>query len=178
MTLDLTYVASQIFVLGNFAFLAASYFAKDKPRIVRWQFASLISNTVGYGLLGAWSGLAMCVIALARNGYMLWDEKRNGISEQITRKDVSFLIVVYAAVLAAATLTYSGPLSLLIVAAFALQTFAIWQKSPRTYKALGIPMAILYMAYNAYVRSLFGTILEVVVLVAAVAGFMLDLKKK
>lgn len=177
MKLNWIYIASQIFVLGNYTFLAVSYFAKDKQQIVRWQTVATASNTFGYGLLGAWAGLAMCCIALVRNAYLTWDAKRHAATNRITRHDVIFLIAVYAAVLVAAILTYNGPLSLLIVAAFALQTFSIWQKRAHLYKFIGIPLALLYMAYNAYVRSLFGTILEAVVLGAATVGYILDRKK-
>ena len=118
----------------------------------------------------------MCAIAVARNSYILWDEHHFGKSETTTRRDYILLGVVCLAIIVLAIFTYNGPLSLLVVLAFSLQTLAIWQKEPLMYKFIGIPMALLYLAYNDYVASLFGVVLEIVVLLFAVTGFILELR--
>ena len=149
--MDTAYIFSQIFTIIMYALLAATYFAKSKRAIVIISGASLIANILAYVLLGAWTGLAMCVVAMLRNLYILWDEKRHGKSDKIERKDVIFLIVVYIAIILATIPTYEGFLSLLSVFATSVYTYSIWQKSTRIYKFCGIPVGILWIAYNAYV---------------------------
>lgn len=173
---DTAYILSQIFTIITYALLAATYFAKDKRAIVIISGASLVANILAYILLGAWTGLAMCVVAMLRNIYILWDEKKHGKSDKISRRDVVFLIVVYVAIILVTIPTYEGFLSLLSVFATAVYTYSIWQKSTRVYKFCGIPVGILWIAYNAYVQSIFGVILEAVLLVASIVGYVSEIK--
>lgn len=78
MEIDFIYILSQIFTTLMYALLAWTYFLKDKRKIVIVSALSLVANTIAYILLGAWTGLAMCVVAMLRNLYILWDEKKYG----------------------------------------------------------------------------------------------------
>ena len=176
--MDIAYVFSQIFTVIMYVLLALTYFAKSKRSIVIISGASLIANIWAYVLLGAWTGLAMCVVAMLRNIYMLWDEKKHGKSDKITKKDVIFLIAVYIAIILVTIPTYEGFLSLLSVFATSLYTYSIWQKSTKIYKFCGIPVGILWIAYNAYVNSIFGVILESALLVASTIGFFAEVRGK
>ena len=69
--MDIMYIFSQVFTIIMYALLAATYFAKSKRSIVVINGAALIANAVAYILLGAWTGLAMCVVAMLRNLYIL-----------------------------------------------------------------------------------------------------------
>ena len=80
MEVDFVYILSQIFTIIMYALLAWTYFLKDKRKIVIISAASLVTNIVAYILLGAWTGLAMCIVAMLRNLYILWDETRNAIT--------------------------------------------------------------------------------------------------
>lgn len=175
--MDITYIVSQIFTIIMYVLLAATYFTKSKRAIVVISGASLIANIIAYVLLGAWTGLAMCIVCLFRNLYILWDEKKYGKSEKIRKKDVVFLIIVYIAIIIATLFTYEGFLSLLSVFATSLYTYSIWQKKTKVYKFCGLPVGILWIAYNAYVQSLFGVILESALLVASVIGFIAEVRK-
>lgn len=174
--MDTAYIFSQIFTIIMYALLAATYFAKNKRAIVIISGASLVANILAYILLGAWTGLAMCIVAMLRNIYILWDEKKHGKSDKISIRDVIFLIVVYVAIILVTIPTYEGFLSLLSVFATSVYTYSIWQKSTRVYKFCGIPVGILWIAYNAYVQSLFGVILEAVLLFASIAGYVSEVK--
>ena len=175
--MDIAYIVSQIFTIIMYVLLAATYFTKSKRAIVVISGASLIANIIAYVLLGAWTGLAMCIVCLFRNLYILWDEKKYGKSEKIRKKDVVFLIIVYIAIIIATLFTYEGFLSLLSVFATSLYTYSIWQKKTKVYKFCGLPVGILWIAYNAYVQSLFGVILESALLVASVIGFIAEVRK-
>ena len=175
--MDTTYILSQIFTVIMYAFLAVSYFAKRKCSIVILSVLSLIANILAYVLLSAWTGLAMCIVALFRNFYILWNEKKRGKSKKIAKRDIIFLIIVYIAIILATIPTHEGFLSLLSVFATSLYTYSIWQKSTLIYKFCGIPVGILWIAYNAYVQSIFGVILEFLLLIVSTTGYIIAVKK-
>ena len=171
-----TYILSQIFTIIMYSLLAWTYFLKDKNNIVTISALSIIANVIAYILLGAWTGLAMCIVAILRNLYILWDEKHHGKSEKLKQRDYIFLALTYLGIIFATIPTYEGPLSLLSVFATSTYTYSIWQKSTKIYKFCGIPVGILWIAYNAYVRSIFGVILEGILLIVSIAGYITEVR--
>ena len=89
-----------------------------------------------------------------------------------------FLIFLYILCIISAVYTYEGFLSLLSVFATMIYTFSIWQKNTTVYKICGIPIGILWIAYNLYVKSLFGIILESIILVCSILGYILATRNK
>ena len=176
MEMNFTYVLSQIFTILMYAFMAWTYFLKEKRQIVIVSVLSLIANIIAYILLGAWTGLAMCVVAMLRNFYILWEEKKYGKREKLEKRDYIFLAVVYIGIILATIPTYEGPLSLLSVFATSVYTYSIWQKSTKIYKFCGIPVGMLWIAYNIYVKSIFGVILEAILLIASAIGYIKEIR--
>ena len=176
MELSVTYVASQVFTIIMYALLAITYYVKNRKAILILNLISLIANGLAYVLLNAYSGLAMCIIALVRNIVFLVDKKRNGKTDEIYKKDVIILILVYIACIISAVVTFEGFLSLLSIFATMVYTYSVWQKKTKVYKFLGIPVGILWVAYNFYVKSIFGVILEGILLICSVTGYMLERK--
>jgi len=141
------------------------------------NFFALVANMVTYILLGAWSGLAMCVVALIRNLIFIFDEKKNGKRDKINKTDIIILVVLYAISIISAIFTYDGFLSLFSVFATMLYTYSVWQKKTNIYKLLGIPMGILWVIYNTYIMSIFGIILEGILLICSITGYISEIKK-
>lgn len=75
-------------------------------------------------------------------------------------------------------ITYDGFFSLLSVFATMLYTYFVWQKNTTTYKLLGIPIGILWIAYNIYIFSIFGIILETILLICSISGYILEKNSK
>lgn len=176
MELTTTYIISQVFTIVMYGLLAITYYVKNRKTVLVISFLSLIANAIAYILLKAYSGLAMCVIALIRNIYFLIDEKKNGKQDEITKKDIFVLAILYIISIISAVFTYEGFLSLLSVFATMLYTYSVWQKKTSIYKLCGIPVGILWVAYNLYVKSVFGVILEGILLVSSSIGFWLESK--
>ena len=176
MEIVFIYILSQIFTILMYALMAWTYFLKDKRKIVIVSAFSLVASIIAYILLGAWTGLAMCVVAMLRNLYILWEEKKNGKRETNEKRDYIFLAIVYLGIILATIPTYEEFLSLLSVFATSIYTYSIWQKGTRIYKFCGIPVGILWIAYNAYVKSIFGVILEAFLLIASVIGYVAEVK--
>ena len=76
-----------------------------------------------------------------------------------------------------AVITYDGFLSLLSVFATTLYTISVWLKKTKIYKLLGIPIGILWVLYHIYIMSIFGTILEGILLICSTTGYLLESKK-
>ena len=176
MDWNVTYVLSQVFTILMYGLLAITYYVKNRKTVLVLSFLSLIANAIAYILLKAYSGLAMRVIALVRNIYFLMDEKKNGKQDEITKKDIFVLVILYIISIISAVFTYEGFLSLFSVFATMLYTYSVWQKKTSIYKLCGIPVGILWVAYNLYVKSVFGVILEGILLVSSSIGFWLESK--
>ncbi len=176
----LAYVFSQIFTVIEYGLLGASYLAKNRKLVVLLDIASMTSGIVAFLFLGADLGMAMSVVVLLANFYYLWDENKHSKKERsrLHPRDYVVLTVVLVVIAGLAWATYDGPLSLLSVAATTLYEISIWQKSTRVYKLLGIPVALCWMAYNGFVRSIFGVICEACMLVASTVGYVRELKKR
>ena len=67
MEITVTYVFSQIFTILMYILLAISYYAKNRKSVLILGFLSVIANGIAYILLKAYTGLAMCIVALIRN---------------------------------------------------------------------------------------------------------------
>lgn len=177
MDWSVTYILSQIFTIINYALLGSTYYAKDRKKVLILNFSNIIAEGMSYIFLNAWTGLAMCIVALIRNGIFLLDEKKNGKRDKINKKDVIILIVLFIILIVSGIFTYDGFLSLLSVFATALYTYSVWQKNTKIYKLLGIPIGILWVLYNIYIMSLFGIILEGTLLICSTTGYILEAKK-
>ncbi len=178
MEFTVSYILSQVFTVLTYGLLALTYYAKDRKKVLIINFLSLVANGIAYIFLNAWTGLAMCVVALIRNIIFLIDEKKNGKRESINRTDVIILVILYVISIISAILTYDGFLSLLSVFATALYTFSVWQKKTNIYKLLGIPIGILWVSYNIYIMSIFGIILEAILLICSITGYLLEGRKQ
>lgn len=177
MEITTTYIISQIFTIMMYVLLALTYYAKNRKTVLIISFLSLIANGVAYILLNAYTGLAMCVVALIRNILFLVDERKHGKKEQIEKKDIMILIVLYVITIISVFFTYDGLFSLLSVFATMLYTYSVWQKKTKIYKLLGIPIGILWILYNIYVKSIFGIILEAILLICSTTGYLLERKR-
>lgn len=177
MEITTEYILSQIFTIITYVFLAATYYAKNRKVILTISFLSIVANGIAYVFLNAYTGLAMCIVALLRNIIFLVDEKKNGKRDYIDKKDVVILIVLYAISIISTFFTYTDFLSLLSVIATMLYTYSVWQKKTEVYKFLGIPIGILWVFYNIYIKSIFGIILETILLICSITGYLLEKKE-
>ena len=177
MNWNITYILSQIFTIITYVLLALTYYAKDRKKVLIISFLSIIANGIAYIFLTAWTGFAMCIVALIRNIIFLVDEKKNGKRDKINKIDIIILIALYIISIISTVFTYDGFLSLLSVFATCLYTFSVWQKKTNIYKLLGIPIGILWILYNIYIMSIFGIILETILLICSITGYLLERKK-
>lgn len=178
MEITITYIISQFFVILNYVFLAITYYSKDRKRILFLNFCSLTSIGIAYIFLSAYTGLSMVILSIIRNIIFLLDEKKFGKTTEISKREIFILILIYIITITFAVFTYNEFLSLLSVFATMLYTFSVWQKKTIIYKALGIPVGLLWLFYNIYISSIFGIILETILLLSVINGWIIEKKKE
>ena len=176
MELTIAYIVSQIFVIINRVLLLVSYQLKNRKNILIVSLLALLANGVVYILLSAWSGLAMVFVAIVRNIIFMLDEKKNGKSQKITKRDVGILVVLYVISIISAIFTYEGILSMMSVVATMLYTYSVWQKKTKVYKILGIIIESVWIIYNIYICSIMGVILNISLLISASIGLNREYK--
>ncbi len=177
MEWTLEFIVSQIVTILMYMLLAITYYVKNRKTVLVISFLSLLANAIAYILLHAYTSLAMCGVALVRNIYFLMDEGKNGKREEISRKDIVVLCVLYGITIVATMFTYEGFLSLLSVFATMIYTYSVWQKKILVYKLCGIPVGVLWVFYNLYVKSVFGVALEGILLGCSIVGYGLEKRK-
>jgi len=167
-----TYIISQVVTIFVYIFLSLTYCVKRRRLILAFSFTSNFLNAIAFILLGAYTSSAMCAISIFRDIIFLIDEKINGKSDKITKKDVGILAFVYGICIIAIACTFKGPLTLLYATASMLYTFSIWQKNNKLYRFLGIPVTLIVILDSIIIKSVFGALLQGVVLITSIAGFV------
>lgn len=172
------YIISQIFTIISYAFIASTYHSKKRKTIIILNILTQLSFLVAYSLLGAWSGFAMGIVAIIRNIIFIIDENKNGKREYMNKLDVIILIATSVISIISGIFTYNDIFSVLPVIATIIYTYTVCQKNIKTYKLLGIPIEVLWICYNFYIKSLFGIILEIIMLVICIWGYLVEMKEK
>jgi len=156
---NFTYIISQVITAIFYGLLTWSYFLKTKKSIIIVGTISVLLNAVVFILLGAWTGLAMCIVALVRNLVCYLADNKSHDKKHFGTSWLFFIIILLA-IITVTIPTYDGFLSLMSVFATTLYSYSIWQKKPIVYKLCGVPVGILWIIYNIYIVSLFGIVLE------------------
>ncbi|MCI9086990.1 MAG: YgjV family protein [Clostridia bacterium] len=177
MELTATYIVSQVFAILMYILLASTYYLKNRKTVLTINVIAMVAQAISFICLKAYTGLAMDIVAIIRNIIFMIDEKKNGKSEQNTKKDIIILVVLYVITILLSVFTYSGLPSLFSVLGTFLYTYSVWQKNTNTYKLLGIPTSVSWIAYNIYIKSIFGGILESIVLICSGVGYLLTKRK-
>lgn len=178
MELTTTYIISQVLTVIAYIFIGATYQVKKRKAILILNVLSQIGFGIAYILLQAWSGLAMTVVALIRNFIFIIDENKNGKRSNIGKTDITILVIVLLICILSAIFTYDGFLSILPIIATMLYTYAICQKNVKIYKLLGIPIETLWILYNIYIMSIVAIILETIMLLNCIIGYLREIKEK
>lgn len=172
------YIISQIITVLYYAILSLSYLLKDRNKILTANFIAHIGQTSAMIMLNGYTGAAMSAIMMARDLILLIQEKQKAKGKNINEKfDMAVLIITILLVIVLTIFTYNGLLSLLSVVATLITTFALWQKDVKRYKILGVVAGILWLAYNIFIYSIMGIILEIILVISSIIGCVKEFKK-
>ena len=178
MEITTQYILSQIITIISYTCLAVTYCIKKRKTILVLSFSANFLNACAYFLLNAYTSSLMCGVSILRDIVFIIDAKINGKSDKIAKKDIFILIGVYAVSLAAIAITFKGFGSLMYTAAAMLYTYSIWQKNNKIYRYLGILCGILVILDCIYIKSIFGFILQSIVVTCTIIGVIRSRKEE
>ena len=172
MEIDQTYIMSQVFTILMYALLGVTYQVKSRRKILILSIFSNAFQGIAYLLLNAKSGFVMCVLAILRGTAMMLISDKIKDEKKSKRAYLCVIIVFYICAIISAKITYEGIWSMLSIIATLIYTYSIWQKNEKVYKVLGTPVSICWVAYNFFVKSAYGVILESVILICSIVGYV------
>ncbi len=175
-SLSSQYIASQIVTIFVYVFLSLTYCVKNRRAILAFSFLSNFLNSIAFILLGAYTSSIMCAISIFRDIVFIIDQKINGKSDKITKKDYAILAMIYGISLASIIATYKGPWSLIYASGSMLYTYSIWQKNNKLYRFMGIPVTLIVIVDSICIKSVFGVLLQTVVLICSAVGYFKENK--
>lgn len=179
MEITVIYIISQIITVAYFAILSFSYLLKDRKQILGANFLAHIGQASAMAMLNGYTGSAMSIIMMLRDLTLLIQENKKSKGKEINKKvDFIILIITVILIIGLTIFTYNGPLSLLSVVATLVTTYALWQKNVKIYKILGLIAGILWLAYNIFIMSIMGIILETILVICSIIGYIKDIKNE
>ncbi|MDR1101376.1 MAG: YgjV family protein [Clostridiales bacterium] len=165
-----SYIISQALTIFAYVVLGISFFRCNKREIQVLNIVSCIFFSGGFFLLRAYSGVAMQVIITLHLlvFILLRREKESVFSVALT----------LAAMTAVAFFTYETPLSMLSVGGSFVYMTSLCQQKSLNFKLLNTASCILWLAYQIYIYSIFGIILEVLLLASTIAGAAREVRQR
>lgn len=178
MEITCLYIISQIITVIYYGILSLSYLLKNRRKILSANFIAHIGQATAMVMLKGYTGAAMAVIMMLRDITLLIQETKKSNGKKASKSiDLTILIITVILIVSLTIFTYNGPLSLLSVVATLITTFALWQNNVKLYKLLGIIAGVLWLAYNIFILSIMGIILETIIIVCSLIGYINDRKK-
>ena len=171
------YIISQVLVVIIYIMLCATYFFKNREKIL---FMSVVLNALqsaSFLFLGGFTGMSMCFFNISRDTFLYLDSKNKKQSELLTNRDYVVLIVLLIVINIMSVISYDNIWSLFTIIGTIISTISVWQKDSKIYKLLGITVSVFYLGYYVVLRSVFAILLESILFVSTVLGYILDIKK-
>jgi len=160
MDLPLSYIASQILVIIYYLIYSWTFHLKDSNKILIFGIIATIISSISYLLLNAYTGMAMCFVAIVRN-LLFTKDKKNTLN----------LTLIFILTIIASIFTFNNYFCLFNIIATLIYTYALWQKNTKTYKLLGVIVNGLMIIYDIYINSVFGVILISIAFISSIVGF-------
>ena len=166
-------IAAQLVGFVAMALLVSSFQMKTRAGILKVQLVSESLWVLHYFLLGAYTGMALNVVAAVR----CYVYGRRGIKKWA---DSNYIPVMFFTVAVLTCIfTWSGPISLLPTASICLNSFVQWSKKPRIIRIFSIPGCACWLVFNYLSGSYAGVLTEILDLISiATAIVRYDVLKK
>lgn len=142
-----------------------SYQMNTKRSLLLVQTAATACTCLAYLFLGAASGFALNVVCIIRN-VVFYFQKGSGKGHMIPALLLATAMVVLG------TLSWQGPVSLLIIAALAANTVFLSFGNPQLLRKSILGTSSLVLLYNIFVFSLGGIANESLAIVSSIVGIV------
>ena len=142
------------------------YQQKDRKNLLKIKLLSDFCWALHYGLLFAFSGMAVCLVGFAREITLIFTDDENA-------KTRRWLLIAFALCsIITSTFTMKDWFGLLPAVASIIAVFSYWQQKPTLTKILGVPISISMVTYDIMRFSLMGIINEVLTLISIAFYFI------
>lgn len=167
--MNILYIISQIMTIIMFFFFGLSYYLKNRKQVLIANIMAQLFQVGATLLLKGFTGALMSLVMLLSYNTMYADHvfKRKGSIKRsviILATSIFFVILI-------TLLSYSGYASILAAIATIIFLFGLWQKNLKRYKVYGIIGAILWLLYYNYLKSIFGVILETMLIISTIISY-------
>ena len=170
MEITVAYIISQVLAFIAFLFNISAYQLKKKSQILSFTITANALNLIHYILLGAWSGMATKIIAVTRDSYVIYKDKKS-------LKGILPLVIFISAYVVMAIITYESPLSLLPLLAAVLYTVGIYKGNDQRVRIAAASTCVLWLIYNISVFSIAGAVGDVFIITSNVVAYYHYAKK-
>jgi len=143
---------------------------KTREKLLLLHFALTACFAIHYGLIGAWSGMALNIIATIRNLIYYFVGKRGEV-----KKGWGILFAVVMG--AVGILSWQNWYSVFLVVALTLNSYAMSFTHPQSIRKSILVTCPMALIYNILVISVGGIVLESVNIVSAAVGIIRYRKK-
>ena len=156
---DSIYIISQIFALVAFIFSLVAFHRSKKENILKTSVISNVFDIAHYLLLNAYSGMLTKVLALFRNIFVLFKDKRK-------KQYHIFFFVLLVLYIIAGILTYKSIFSVLPIVAAITYLYAIYYCKELTIKSVSCGGYVLWLIYNICILSVVGIVSNIVAIIS------------
>lgn len=162
-------------IVGVFGIIAnvIVFQSKDRKTLLICKLISDIIWVAHFAMIGAFSGAAICCVALVRELVFMQREKRKWANHII------WPIFFITCSVVSTFFTWKGPISILPTMASAMCVIGYWIARPRLSRIIAFPSGAAMIIYDIFSGSISGIINETVIIISVIIGMIrLDLKKK
>lgn len=176
--MDYNYIISQVFTILAYVFLGVTYLTRKKNLILIFNAISTICFTISYIFLFAWSGVKMNTISLLRNLLIFLVAKFTSNSKNwklftlVTICGLIMVDLVLCFTINKGIFALNSVFDVVPYIATIIYTFAIWVEKGKLYKIFGVLSSVAWIVYNIFIHTLFGIILEAVMVICAIVGLV------
>jgi hypothetical protein len=158
-------IIGQILGIIATAITVISYQANNKGKLIMIQSAATLSTCLGYLFLGAWSGFALNIVCLVRNGFFYFLKKGTPLYRALS-------VLLAAMMVGVGMLSWQGPISLLIIVALVINTLFMAFGSAQALRYSVCLTSSMILLYNIFVFTVGGIMNEGLAIVSSVIGIL------
>lgn len=158
------YIVSQIIGLLGMCGHVISYQSKKQKKIMLWQLAASICFIVSFLLQGGYTGMALNMISAVRSVVY------SNVQDKKWANSILFPLVLSAASIAAAAITWNGWVSAVPLLGQIIFAFAHRAKNPKTVRMMSLPGSLCWMAYNILIVNFSGIATELFISSSIIVG--------
>jgi len=142
---------------------------KTREQVLAVHIATTVCFTLHYLCLGAWAGMVMNCVGIARNLVYYFTGKNGKVSKAWA---VFFALLMGAMGIGAGMIAKEGWYFLLSAAGLIINSYAMSFSNPMHIRKSILITSPMVLVYNCFVRSYGGIVYESVVIVSSVMGIL------